>query len=88
MQRGIVAHWFIETLRLALLVEKAVLVTLRDEEIKLEIASRELHTARYGCPFTEDNGLVLSSAIGQRIAADDILLQHISEAFVILVKKR
>ena len=83
MQRGIGAHWFIETLRLALLVEKAVLVTLRDEEVKLEIASRELHTARYGCPFAEDNGLVLGSAIGQCVAADDILLQHILEAFFI-----
>ncbi len=83
MQRGIGAHWFIETLRLALLVEKAVLVTLRDEEIKLEIASRELHTARYGCPFAENNGLALGSAIGQCVAADDILLQHILEAFFI-----
>ena len=83
MQRGIGAHWFIETLRLALLVEKAVLVTLRDEEIKLEIASRELHTARYGCPFAEDNGLVLGSAIGQCVAADDVLLQDELEAFFI-----
>ena len=83
MQRGIGAHWFIETLRLALLVEKAVLVTLRDEEVKLEIASRELHAACDGCPLAESDGLVLGSAIGQRITADDILLQHISEAFFI-----
>ena len=63
-------------------------MALCDKEIKLEVASRELHAARYGGPFAESDGLVLGSAIGQRIAADDILLQHISEAFVILVKKR
>ena len=54
-----------------------------DKEIKLEVASRELHAARDGCPLAESDGLVLGSAIGQCIAADDILLQHISEAFFI-----
>ena len=88
MQRGIGAHGFIETLRLALLVEKAVLVALCDEEVKLEVAPRELHAARYGCPLAEGDGLVLGGTIGQRIAADDILLQHVSEAFVILIKSR
>ena len=86
MQRGIGAHGFIETLRLALLVEKAVLVALRDKEVKLEVAPRDLHTARYGCPFAEDDGLVLGSAIGQCIAADDILLQHVSQAFFIAIR--
>ena len=59
-----------------------------DKEIKLEVTPRELHAARDGCPLAESDGFVLGSAIGQRIAADDILLQHVSEAFVILVKKR
>lgn len=88
MQWWIGTHRLVETLHFALLVEEAVLVALCDEEIKLEVAPRELHTARYWCPFAESDGLVLGSAIGQRIAADDVLLQHISEAFVILVKKR
>ncbi len=85
MQWWIGTHWFVETLHFALFVEKAVLVVLCDKEIKLEVAPRELHTARDGCPFAEDDGLVLGSAIGQRIAADDILLQHVSEAFFITV---
>ena len=88
MQWWIGTHRLVETLHFALLVEEAVLVALCDEEIKLEVAPRELHAARYGCPLAESDGLVLGSAIGQRIAADDVLLQHISEAFVILVKKR
>ena len=54
-------------------------MALGDEKVKLEIASRELHAARDGCPLAEDYGLVLSSAIGQRIAADDILLEHVAE---------
>ena len=72
-------------MRFALLVEEAVLVVFCDKEIKLEVAQRELHAARNGCPLTESDGLVLSSTIGQRIAADDILLQHVSEAFFITV---
>ena len=56
-----------------------------DKEVKLEVAPRELHAARDGSPLAESDGLVLGSAIGQRIAADDILLQHISEAFFITV---
>ena len=83
MQGGIGAHWLIETLCIALLVEETVLVALGDEEVELEVAAGELHTARDGCPLAEDDGLVLGSAIGQCIAADDILLQHISEAFFI-----
>ena len=88
MQWGIGTHRFVKTLHFALLVEEAVLVVFCDKEIKLKVAPRELHAARDGCPLAESDGLVLGSAIGQRIAADDILLQHVSEAFVILVKKR
>ena len=58
-------------------------MALCDKEIKLEVAPRELHAARNGCPLAENDGLVLGSAIGQRIAADDILLQHVLEAFFI-----
>ena len=54
-----------------------------DKEVKLEVAPRELHAARDGCPLAESDGLVLGSAIGQCVAADDILLQHILEAFFI-----
>ena len=85
MQWWIGTHRLVETLHFALLVKKAVLVALCDEEVKLEVAPRELHAARDGCPLAEDDGLVLGSAIGQRIAADDILLQHVSEAFFITV---
>ena len=88
MQRGIGAHGVVKALRFAFLIEEAVLVALGDEEIKLEVASRELHTAGDGCPFAKGDGLAICGAIGQRIAADDILLKHVSEAFVILVKKR
>ena len=81
-------HRLVEALHLALLIEEAILMALCDKEVELEVAPRELHTACNGRPLAESDGLVLSSAIGQRIAADDVLLQHISEAFVILVKKR
>ena len=83
VNRWIGTDWLVETLHFALFVEEAVLVVLCDEEIKLEVAPRELHAARDGCPLAEDYGLVLSSAIGQCIAADDVLLQHVSEAFFI-----
>ena len=83
MQWWIGTHRFVETLHFALFVEEAVLVVFCDKEIKLEVAPRELHIARDRCPLAESNGLVLGSAIGQRIAADDILLQHISKAFFI-----
>lgn len=83
MQWGIGAHRFVETLHFALLVEEAVLVALGDEEVELEVAARELHTAGDRRPLAESDGLVFGSAIGQRIAADDILLQHVSEAFFI-----
>ena len=88
MQWWIGTHRLVETLHFALFVEKAVLVVFCDKEVKLEVAPRELHAARDRCPLAESDGLVLGSAIGQCVAADDILLQHISEAFVILVKKR
>ena len=83
MQWWIGTHRLVETLHFALFVEKAVLVVFCDKEVKLEVAPRELHAARDGCPLAESDGLVLGSAIGQRVAADDILLQHISEAFFI-----
>ena len=85
MQWWIGTHRLVETLHFALFVEKAVLVALCDKKIKLEVAPRELHTARDGCPFAENDGLVLGSAIGQRVAADDILLQHVLEAFFITI---
>ena len=83
MQWWIGTHRLVETLHFALFVEKAVLVVFCDKEVKLEVAPRELHAARDRCPLAESDGLVLGSAIGQRIAADDILLQHILEAFFI-----
>ena len=64
MQWWICVHWFIEALRFALLIEEAVLVALCDKEIKLEVAPRELHTARDGRPLTEGDGLVLGGAVG------------------------
>ena len=88
MQWRVSAHWLVKTLRFALLIEKTILVTLCNKEIKLEVSAREVLAACNGCPFAESNGFALSSAIGQCVAADDILLQYVSEAFVILVKKR
>ena len=85
MQWWIGTHRLVETLHFALFVEKAVLVVFCDKEIKLEVAPGELHVARDGRPLAESDGLVLSSAIGQRIAADDILLQHVLEAFFITI---
>ena len=83
MQRGIGAHWLVETLRFALLIEKAILMALSDKEVKLKITPRELHAASDGGPFTESDGLALGSAIGQRIATNDILFKHVSETFFI-----
>lgn len=61
-------------------------MALGDKEIKLEVTPRELHTACDGCPLTEGDRLALGGAIGQRVAANDILLQHVSEAFFIAVR--
>lgn len=85
MQWGISVYRFVEALRFALLVEEAVLVALGDEEVELEVATGELHTAGDRGPFAEGDGLVLGGAVGQCITADDILLQHVSEAFFITV---
>jgi len=79
MQWGVGAHWFVEALHFALFIEKAVLVALGDEEVELEVAPRELHVAGDGCPLAEGDRFALGGAIGQRIAADDVLLQHVAE---------
>ena len=79
MQWGIGAHRLIETLHFALLVEETVLVALRDEEIELEVAAGELHTARDGGPLAEDDGLVLGGAVGEGVSADDVLPEHVAE---------
>lgn len=79
MHRWIRPYRFIETLGLTLLVEEAVLVVLCDKEIKLEVAPRELHAARDGCPLAEGDGLVGGGAVGEGVAADDVLLEHIAE---------
>lgn len=79
MQWGIGAYGLVEALHFALLVEEAVLVALGDEEIKLEVAPRELHAASDGCPFAEGDGLILGGAVGEGVAADDVLLEHIAE---------
>lgn len=70
---------FVKALRFALLVEEAVLVALGDEEVELEVAAGELHTAGDGCPLAEDDRFVLGGAVGQCITADDILLEHVAE---------
>ncbi len=79
MQWGIGAHGFVEVLHFALLVEEAVLVALGDEEVELEVAAGELHTARDGGPLAEGDGLVLGGAVGEGIAADDVFLEHVAE---------
>ena len=79
MQWGIGAHRVVKALHLALLVEEAVLVALGDEEVELEVAARELHVAGDGRPLAESDGFALGGAVGQRIAADEVLLQHVSE---------
>ncbi len=79
MQGGIGAHWLIETLCLALLVEEAVLVALGDEEVELEVAAGELHTAGDGCPLAEDDRFVLGGAVGEGVAADDVFSEHVAE---------
>ncbi len=79
MQWGIGAHRFVETLHFALLVEEAVLVALGDEEVELEVAPRELHTSGDRGPLAEGDGLVIDGAVGEGVAADDVLLEHIAE---------
>ena len=70
---------FVEALYLALLVEEAVLVALSDEEVELEVAAGELHTDGDGCPFAEGDGLVLGGSVGESVAADDVLSEHVAE---------
>lgn len=79
MQWGIGAHRFVETLHFALLVEEAVLVALGDEEVELEVAAGELHTAGDGCPFAEGDGLVLDGSVSEGVAADDVFSEHVAE---------
>ena len=87
MQWWIGAYRLVEALHLSLLIEEAVLMALRYKEIKLEVTTGELLAARYGCPLTESDRLAISGAIRQRIATDNILLQHIYEAFAIIRKR-
>ena len=70
-------HRFVKALCFALLVEEGILMCLVDKEVKLKVAPRKLHTPRDGSPFTEGDRLIIRSAIGQRIATDNILPQHI-----------
>ena len=79
MQWGIGTHGLVEALHFALLVEEAVLVALGDEEVELEVAAGELHTASDRGPLAEGDGLVLGGAVGEGVAADDVLLEHIAE---------
>jgi len=79
MHRWIRPYRFIETLHFALLVEKAVLVALGDEEVELEVATGELHTASDGCPFAEGDGFILGRSVGEGVAADDVFLEHVAE---------
>ena len=79
MQWGISARGFVKALRFALLVEEAVLVALGDEEVELEVAAGELHTAGDGGPLAEGDGRILGGAVGEGVAADDVLLEHVAE---------
>ena len=54
-------------------------MALGDEEVELEVAPGELHTAGDGGPLAEDDGFVLGGAGGEGVAADDVLLEHIAE---------
>ena len=54
-------------------------MALGDEEVELEVATGELHTAGDGCPFAEGDGLVLGGSVGEGVAADNVLLEHIAE---------
>ena len=78
MQWWIGSHWFIKALCFALLVEEGILVRLVDQKVELEVAPRELHAARNGCPFAEGDGLAIGSALGEGVATVDVLLQHIA----------
>ena len=77
MQWWISTDRFVEALCLTMLVEEGILVRLVDKEVKLEVTPRELHAARDRRPFAEGDRLVIRSAIGERIATDDVLPQHI-----------
>ena len=54
-------------------------MALGDEEVELEVAPGELHAAGDGGPLAEDDGFVLGGAVGEGVAADDVLLEHIAE---------
>ena len=73
----------VKALHLSLLIEETVLMALCDKEVELEIATGELLATSNRRPFAEGDRLTLGGAICQRIATDNILLQHISEAFFI-----
>ena len=54
-------------------------MALGDEEVELEVATGELHTARDGGPLAEDDGFILGGAVGEGVAADDVLSEHVAE---------
>ena len=54
-------------------------MALGDEEVELEVAAGELHTARDGGPLAEDDGFILGGAVGEGVAADDVLSEHVAE---------
>ena len=83
MQWWIGTYRFVEALCLALLIEEGILVCLVDKEVELEVAPRELHAPRNGCPFAEGDRLAVGSAICERIPTDYILPQHIPERLAV-----
>lgn len=58
-------------------------MALGDEEVELEVAAGELHTAGDRRPLAEDDGLVLGGAVGEGVAADDVFSEHVAEGEVV-----
>ena len=58
-------------------------MALCDKEVELEIATGKLLAACNGRPLAESDRPVIRSAICQRIAADNILLEHKSERLAV-----
>ena len=53
------------------------------EGVELEVATREMLVARHRSPFAEGDGLPVGGAVGQRVAAHDVSLQHIVQAMLV-----